>query len=93
MSGATVNTASITIGGKTMAFEDLELGGSETLTIDHTVVNKIPVWRIRIGSRSAMAKRTEESADDFEVAPGVISASFTAQRACRLTVSCRGRFV
>ena len=91
-SGAVINTASITIGGKTMAFEGLGLGGSESLAITHSIVQGKYVIRIRIGSRSVMEKRTAESADDFEVAPGDNAFSFSAQRACRLSVNVRGRF-
>lgn len=92
-SGAAINTASITIGGKTMGFENLALGNGETLKIDHVIAGGKNVVRCRIGSRSVMANRTGESADDFEISPGAIAAAFTAQRACVLTVSCRGRFV
>lgn len=93
MSGATINTASITIGGKTMSFTGLGLGGGKSLVIDHIIADGIPVVRIRAGIVSAMAKRTDGSADDFCIRPGTVGFSFSAQRACRLTVSCRGRFV
>ena len=93
LSGATINTATIVIGGNTMAFEGLNMGNGESLVIDHQIVNGKNVIRIRVGGRSAMAMRTEGSADEFEIAPGTCGFSFTAQRACRLTVSCRGRFV
>lgn len=91
MSGAEINTAGITVGGNTMNFTGLGLGNNETLTVDHVIADGIQVVRIRIGSRSVMEKRT--GADDFNVAPGACAISFTAQRACRLTVSSRGRFV
>lgn len=93
MSGAVINTASITIGGKTMAFENLGMGNNESLVVDHVIVNGKNVLRIRVGNRSAMALRTAGSADEFEIQPGGCAFSFSAQRACRLTVSCRGRFV
>lgn len=93
MSGATINSAAITIGGKTMTFENLGLGDGQSLTIDHVITAGKNVIRNRIGNTSVMAKRTEGSADEFEVAPGAVSFSFTAQRACRMTVICRGRYV
>ena len=93
MSGATINNASITIGGKTMAFENLGMGNGQSLTIDHVITQGKNVIRSRVGSSSVMAKRTEGSADEFEISPGACAVSFSAQRACRLTVSCRGRFV
>ena len=93
MSGAVISTASIAIGGNVMTFNDLNLGNGQSLTIDHAIVKGKNVIRIRIGNTSVMARRSEGSADEFEVAPGAIGFSFSAQRACRLSVSCRGRFV
>lgn len=94
MSGATINTAAITIGGKNMTFENLGLGNGQALTVDHVITaGGTQVLRIRIGGASAMAKRIGGSADDFEAEPGTVGFSFSAQRACRLTVSGRGRFV
>jgi len=90
MSGAVINAATISAGGKTMSFSDLGLGANETLKISH---NEKGILSIKIGNRSAMAKRTEGSADDLFVNPGNNSFSFSAQRACQLTISCRGRFV
>ena len=96
-SGAAIQTAEITIGGKTMRFEGLGLAGGESLVIDHAFVQRKYVLRIRIRNaqgafRSAMAKRTGGSADEFFVKPGECAFSFSAQRACQLTVSVRGRF-
>ena len=98
MSGALINKAEITIGSDKMAFEALELAASESLVIDHSITKGKFVIRIRIRNaagnyRSVLAKRTETSADEFMMAPGDNAFSFSAQRACRLTVSCRGRFV
>lgn len=98
MSGALINKAEITIGGSKMNFEALELAANESLVIDHTVTKGKNVIRIRIRNaagnyRSVLGKRTEGSADEFMMAPGDNAFSFSAQRACRLTVSCRGRFV
>lgn len=94
-SGMEISTASITIGGKTMDFTSLGLMGDEALMIDH---NHEGVLRIRIrdaggGVRSAMSKRSRESADDFFLKPGTHEYHFTAQRACRVTISVRGRFL
>ena len=93
MSGAEIANATITVGGKSMAVTDLGLGNGQKLTIDHTVAGGTQVIRIRIGGTSVMARRTDGSADEFEVMPGNIPFSFSAQRACRLTVSGRGRYV
>ena len=90
MSGATINTAQIVIAGQGMWFNNLEMGGSEALRITHDNNGLIS---IKVGNRSAMALRTVESVDDFMLTPGPVAFGFTAQRACRLTVSCRGRFL
>ena len=90
---AVISSATITIGGKSMSFSELNLGNGQSLTIDHVITQGKNVIRIRIGETSILARRSEGSADEFEVAPGAVNFSFSAQRACRLTVSCRGRFV
>ena len=89
MSGANIASATVTVAGRSMTFADLGLGANETLRISHDARG---VLSIKIGSRSVMAKRTETSADDLYAEPGANGFSFSAQRACRLTVSCRGRF-
>ena len=91
-SGQNIATATIRIGSITMSFSSLGLAANETLVIDHNN----GLLRIRIKSaagayRSAMLRRTDTSGDDFLVTPGNVSASFSAQRACRLTVSWRCR--
>lgn len=93
MSGATINTVSITIAGHSMSFENLGMASGESLVIDHVMTQGKNVIRIRVGGRSAMAMRTAGSADEFALQPGACAWAFSAQRACRLTVSCRGRFV
>ena len=90
-SGAQINTVVITIGGKKMTFENLGMGDGERLVIDHVITKGKNVIRIRVGSRSVMARRKEDSADDFEVSPRQCSFSFQAQRACQLTVKVSGR--
>ena len=94
-SGQTVVNASITIGGVTMSFPALRLGANETLVIDHTDDGLLRI-RIRDAGgtyRSAMGLRADSSGDDFILSPGNISASYSAQRACRLTVSWRCRYL
>ena len=94
-SGMAVNTVTITVGGKAMAFNALALGANETLVIDHTADGLLRI-RIRATNgnyRSAMDKRSNTSADEFAVLPGMVSASYTAQRACRLTLYWRCRYL
>ena len=93
-SGKEINTAEVIIGSHKMSFAGLTLAGGESLVIDHSS----GLVRIRIRGtngkyRSAMAMRSTSSANDFMVSPGNNSCSFTAQRACRLTVSWRARYL
>lgn len=89
-SGMTINNVTINAAGKVMTFNSLGMGWSEALTISHTSDGLL---RIRVGSRSAMQFRTIGSANDLTVLPGVRSFSFSADRACQMAVSVRGRFV
>jgi len=94
-SGSTADTFSITTGGSTIAFSSLGLANNETLEIDHKNDGTL---RIRIKNaggtyRSAMDKRTPESADDLFVEPGTQNISMTSQKAGNLTVSHVGRFL
>ena len=90
ISGATINTATINIGGNIMSFSSLGLGANQSLVITHT--NK-GILRITAGSANAMSKRAATSADDFMIRPGSNGISFSAQRACQMTVSWRSRFL
>ena len=95
-SGQRVDTATITIGSCSMSFTGMGMEAWEALEIDH---NWEGVLRIRIRNaagtsrRSILGKRTAASADDFYVMPGNVACSFTAQRACVMTVNIRGRFL
>ena len=92
MSGAQINGCTVSVGGKTMTFSTAILAADEALVIDH----KDGLVRIRIRDannayRSAMALR--EGSDDFMVAPGACDLSYSAQRACRMTVNWRNRYL
>ena len=93
-SGRAIATATVTVGGRQMQFEGLNLGGNETLVIDTDEKGYLRI-RIQNGTswRSAMAARADLSADDFVTEPGDVSISFTAQRACRMTAGWRCRYV
>lgn len=94
-SGATVNTATVTVGTKSMSFTGLAMAADETLVIDHADDGLIRIRLRGYGGtyRSAMANRTPESADDLTAFPGACAYSFTAQRACRMTVEWRDRYL
>lgn len=92
-SSMTIESVSITMGGRTISFRGLRLRGPETLTIDYNQTQKLFVPRMRIGSTSVMAARTPESADEFVVTPGNLYISWSAQRAVQVTAICRGRYL
>lgn len=94
-SGAQINTAGVSAGGRAMSFSGLAMLGGETLVIDHDDEGLLRI-RIRAANgayRSAYDKRMPNSANDLYVMPGVQPVSFTAQRACSMTAVARGRFL
>lgn len=88
----TINSLTIRAGESTVTFTGLGLAAGETLTIDHPDDGKRSLMRCRIGSRSAMAKRTAGSANDLWVEPGAQSVGCTADGAGTLEVTIAGRF-
>lgn len=91
-SGQTMNTCSLSVGGQNMSFTGLGLASGETLVIDH--VDGLVRIRIRgTGGayRSAMAMRT--GADDYMVAPGTVTCGYTLEKAGRITVGWRARYL
>lgn len=94
ISGMEINTLSVETAKSRFDFKSLGLKADETLSIDHTAEGLL---RIRIKSaagvwRSALAKRTTDSADELVVSPGMATIGLTAQRAGKVTLSCYGRF-
>ena len=91
-SGQTMNTCSLSVGGQGMSFTGLGLASGETLVIDH--VDGLVRIRIRgTGGayRSAMAMRT--GADDYMVTPGTVACGYTLEKAGRITVGWRARYL
>ena len=94
-SGAKIETATVKAGTSQMSFSGLGMEANETLCIDH---DENGYLRIRIRNaqnryRSAMEKRSGESADDLYVMPGRQMISFSAQRACSAKATVFGRYL
>lgn len=93
-SGMGIQNVRVAIGGIFMSFSSLGLGGNETLVIDHNDgLVRIRIRNTSGGYRSAMWTRSMDSADDLMAAPGTWAASYIADRACRMTVSWRARYL
>lgn len=90
-SGKTINKVTLTVNGYKMVFDNLALGGTASLVIDHVQTDSLYYLRARIGGTSVMAKRT--GANDFIVKPGKNNISFSADRAVNVTVSAGGRYL
>ena len=95
-SGAVINSLNVSVDAKVMSFNTLALAAGETLVIDHD--EKTGLIRIRIRNvfetyRSVLDKRTPESVDDFITPPGMHRVGYSAQRACRMTVEWRERYL
>lgn len=87
-SGMTINRFVISAGGNTLTLTNLELGGSETLSINHGADGLL---RITAGERSVLDRRTGSA--DLYVLPGANTVSIEADRAGELTVRAFGRYL
>ena len=86
-SGKTINKLEITADGNKFTFTDLDLGGSDTLTISH---GNNGILQIKIGNTSVLAKR--KGADDLYLRPGTRTVTISAERAGELTLMATGRY-
>ena len=93
-SGSTINTLTLTVGGKQIKFTNLGLGGSDVLVIDHLRDAGMYVFRAQNkGSSTVSVLDKRSGADDFTVSPGKRKISFSAQRAVTVTATVRGRYI
>lgn len=87
-SGQTINKLTISVGKYTLKWTNLNLGGTETLKINHGTDGLL---RAEIGNTSVLAKRT--GSDDLYVKPGSATVHIEAERAGDLTVMAYGRYL
>ena len=90
-SGMNIPNLSVTVAGQTMTFTDVNLGGGQSLVVDHVQTGRLYYLRAMIGNTSVLAKRT--GANDFTVSPGENIITFSADRAVQVTVRARGRYL
>lgn len=92
VSGMAINWVNLTIGGSAMSFSGgqvLPAGGA--LYIEHPQDTARIWFRARNNRGSVMLYRS--GANDYNVSPGTISVSFSAERAVRVNVSVKGRYL
>lgn len=92
-SGKTINSISISIGSKTIAFTGLGLLANQQLIIGYTRSAEVCVPFFRIGSISVMAARTPTSADEFNMTPGTKTVRWTAERAVQVQIAFTERYL
>ena len=92
-SGKEIKNLKVKVGDSEFTFETLGLGGTSKLVINHVQTKDKFFLQAKIGSTSVLKYRQAGSADDFNVSPGNNTITFTADRAVKVTVSTRGRYV
>lgn len=86
----TLNTLSLAFGGTQMAFTGLSVAAGDTLKLSHD--EQTGYLKIMAGSVSKYACRTGSSDDELICAPGRQTVGFTANTACAVAFSVRGRY-
>ncbi len=90
-SGATIKGCTVAVGGQEMAFSGLTIPANGALVIDH--VDGLVRIRLKDGDSYTSAMALRDGANDFLVKPGTRPISYSAQRACRLAVNWRNRYL
>ena len=91
MSGATINSLTVSVGGKQMQITGTPIAAGRTIQWTHPNNGKNTYLRIHDGVRSLLGFRS--GADDFLVSPGNNRVDFSASRAVIVTASVRGRYL
>ena len=87
--GGSLTSFSVTVGGQTIELENLSVAQNGTLSFLRDARDDLSIM---YSGASQLPKRTAESADDLFTEPGSAAYSFTANTACTVTVSARGRW-
>lgn len=95
ISGAIMNTFVVRCGTSEITLTGLGVLATETLVIAHTAEGYLQIYaRAANGTaRSLLHRRAASSADDLYVSPGMTAVVYSADRACRVTASARGRWL
>lgn len=87
-SGMAITAFTVVAGASKIGFSNLNLGGSETLVIDHGTDGLL---RAKIGTRDVYGTMT--GSDDLYVEPGVVTVKAEVARAVDLTIRAWGRWI
>lgn len=95
ISGAVLNTFIVRAGSSEITLTGLGVRATEDLIIGHTPEGYLQIYARDSGgsARSLLHRRAASSADDLYVNPGMAAVVFSADRACRVTASARGRWL
>lgn len=88
--GGALTTLTLTVGSSLFSFAGMNVPNGTALTIDR---DETGLLRVRAGTASVMGYRTPESSDELMCAPGVNTAGFSANVACGVEFSVRGRWL
>ena len=87
--GGALSSFTVDVDGQQIALSGLSVAQNALLLIERDARDDLV---IRSGETRLMNKRSAASADDLFVKPGIASVSFTANTACDVTFSIRGRW-
>lgn len=87
--GGQLTSFSVTVGGQQITLAGLSVARNSLLFFERDARDDLA---IRSGTGSLLSKRSAASVDDLLVAPGKTTVSFTANTACTVTFSVRGRW-
>lgn len=87
--GGKLTSVAVTVGGNKIELKSLNVAKGSTITISRDDRDDLI---IRSGTEGLLSHRTAESADDLMVRPGRTSVEYTANTACRVMFSARGRW-
>lgn len=87
--GGTLTSFTATVAGQSIALSGLSVAQNGILTFERDIRDDLIIL---YGGASQLSKRSAASVDDFLARPGSAAVSFTANTACQVTFSVRGRW-
>ena len=92
-SGKQINELTVNTNGGKLVLHDLLLAGGQSVVVDHGTDGLLRVTKKSgVTSTSIMSCVHYTSSDDLYIKPGDSTVTFSATRAGRLSINCRGRY-